>query len=96
MHAGGLLEPEIQFEGDLPLHVNRILLVGDRLYTFGEDGYAMQHFPPSPKGTVLETEEVIQTHFPNFEGIKDGFLSMNGCHLVTVGYDNTIVHVKIK
>lgn len=96
MMAGSLKDPKILFEGDLPLHVNRMILVGDKVYTFGEDGYAMMHLPPGPKSTALQTEEVLQTHFPSFDGIKDGMLSMNGCRMLAIGYDNTIVQVQLK
>jgi hypothetical protein len=96
MQAGSLKEPDIQFECDFQLDVNRLVLVGDKLYSFGEDGYAMVHSQPAPKAHVLLTEEVLQTHFSTYGGIVDGFLSMDGTRLVAMGKDRSIVHVQIR
>ena len=96
MQAGSLKEPDIQFECDFQLDVNRIILVGDRLYTFGEDGYAMIHMTPAPKAHTLLTEEVLQTHFPTYGGIVDGFLSMDGTRMIAIGKDRSIVQIHLR
>jgi len=73
---------------------------GDRLYTFGEDGYLMVHDVPElpPRKDVnmfVRTLLKVRTHNLIDGGIKDGIVSMDGSQVITIGKDGTFSRVKI-
>jgi len=96
MQAGSMKEPEIMFDCQFNMDINQIRLIGDKLYSFGEDGMAQYHQPPAPRTRILETIEEVQTHFQSYGGIVDGFLSMDGTRMITIGRDLSIVHIQME
>ncbi|CAL8123105.1 unnamed protein product [Orchesella dallaii] len=95
-----LQEPEHYVECRFKHDVSFMTAQGNRLYTFGEDGYIQVHEAPIiPKKKnqlpmVLNTIAVAQTHCFSERGIKEGIVSLDGSQVIAIGQDGTFARVR--